>query len=78
MQHHKAVSCKAIAGMGIVCENANFCGSETVCGEENNFLQEKEIGSTKKEKKKERKKEALVLVLHGKPVKHTECINTQL
>ena len=64
--------------MGIVCENANFRGSETDCGEEIIVCRKKKLGVQKKKGKKKEKKEALVLVLHGKPVKHTECINTQL
>ena len=26
---------RAMSGIGIVCENANFCGNETNCGEKN-------------------------------------------
>ena len=70
--------------MGIVRKNAIFCGSETDYGLMEIFfffffcLCGKEIGGYKKkeEKKKKRKQEeASVLFL---PVKHTECVHTQL
>jgi len=39
--------------MGIVCEKANFCGSETdSMKREKNCLQETKIGATKMERKK--------------------------
>ena len=70
-------------GMGIVRKNAIFCGSETDYGLMEIFfffflsVWKRNWGIQKKEEKKKKRKqeEASVLFL---PVKHTECVHTQL